>query len=150
MEDFCFARLKTFMGLATNQANLAIKKNAIPVGAIIVFNNKVISAEHNSTNISIMHAELLCIQNAMKKLQKKYLTDCEIFITHEPCEMCYQAIINSRIESVFFGSYSNFLFEKRNKIKNYYGNILMQESQRILSDFFIKKRKKNTVDLLKI
>lgn len=95
-----------FMSLALETA----KKSGedLPVAAVIVKNGEVISCAHNlkeAKNNSLLHAEMVAINEAHKKLNSKILEGCEIYVTLEPCPMCMWAIINSRIGKLYFGAY---------------------------------------------
>lgn len=89
--------------------NIAKKSgNDLPIGAILVKNGKIIAKAHNEKEKQkdvTAHAEMLVIKEAQKALNSPILTDCEIYVTLEPCPMCSWAIINSRISKVFFGAY---------------------------------------------
>ncbi|BAK80594.1 nucleoside deaminase [Candidatus Arthromitus sp. SFB-rat-Yit] len=132
------------------EAYKAYKLNEVPIGCLIVKDNKIISKSHNtkhSTNIPINHAEILSIIQSCKNLNSLYLNNCSIFISLEPCAMCAGAIIESRIKNIFIGSPNPFngFFSK-----NYYFypkdlNIKWLNDSRcefIINRFFIKKRKK--------
>ena len=90
-----------YMKQALKQAKKAYEKEEIPVGAVIVKNNKIIARAYNKkeeTNNSINHAEIIAIQKASKKLGSWRLTDCEMYVTLEPCSMCAGALIQARIK----------------------------------------------------
>lgn len=134
-----------FMKIAINEAKRAFKTDNVPVGAIIVKNNKIIAKAYNtknSKNISINHAEILSIIKASKKLKSWRLNDCTMYVTLEPCPMCMGAIIESRLSRLVYlvdsNYYDNFksINSKivKNKIVDKYGY------GDILSDFFTKKR----------
>lgn len=121
-------------------------KCEVPVGAVVVKQGKVISYAHNTntkTKISTNHAEVIAINKACKKLKTNKLVGCDIYITKEPCLMCMGAIINSRIENVYFGCY-DLRFEVVNKLSNFtfnhnvniVGGIMEAECAKILSNFF--------------
>ena len=139
---------------ALKQAKKALINNEVPIGAVIVKNNKIIARGYNKREItknSINHAEIVAIQRAVKVLKDWRLEDCDIYVTLEPCPMCAGAIVNARIKNVFFGafdknSYSNLckLILKDNRLNhkcNLMGGILENECSTILSDFFKKRRK---------
>ena len=148
-----------FMKEALKEAKKAYKKDEIPVGAVIVKDNKIIARAHNlkeSKNNSICHAEILAIQKACKKLNSWRLLDCEMYVTLEPCSMCAGALINSRIKKVYIGvtdektgacgSKLNLLEDfKFNHIVEIEKYILKDECESILKDFFknLRKRKKD-------
>ena len=139
---------------AYKQALLAYKEDEVPVGCVIVKDNKIIAKAHNKKqkrNCAIFHAEIECIQKACKKLNNWDLKGCDIYITLEPCLMCTGAIINSRIDNVIFACkdpkggalVSNI---KLNKVKNinHYPNInygiMEKQCSDILKQFFKSKR----------
>ena len=115
-----------YMKLALKEAKKAYDKKEIPVGAVIVKDDKVIARAHNLKEIkndTTKHAEILAIQKASKKLGCWRLEDCEMYVTLEPCCMCAGALIQSRIKT----------------------GILAEECEKILKDFFKELRadKKN-------
>ena len=138
-----------YMKIALKEAKKAYKKNEIPIGCIIVKNNKIISKAHNKrekTKKISAHAEILAIEKSSKKLKNWHLNDCILYTTVEPCLMCSGAIIQSRIKKIIC-SIKNEKYGELNNINNYlnqlditYG-ILEDESKKIMKDFFIKKRK---------
>lgn len=94
-----------YMEIAYLEAKKAYKKMEVPVGAVIVKDNKVISKAHNLTetkNDCTKHAEIIAIKKAAKKLKNWRLIDCDLYVTLEPCEMCKGAISLSRIKNVYF------------------------------------------------
>lgn len=97
--------VENYMNLAIEEAKKALKNNEVPVGAIIVKNNKVLAAAYNSkekNNNAVDHAEILAIQEACAKLNNWHLTDCEMYVTMEPCIMCTGALIQARISKIFY------------------------------------------------
>jgi len=93
------------MEIAVKLSKLSLKYNEVPVGAVIVFDNKIISGAFNSMETdrsSLSHAELKAIKSAQKKLNRWRLSDCELYVTLEPCVMCTGAIYLSRIKKVHF------------------------------------------------
>ena len=97
-----------WMKKAILQAKVAMKKNEVPIGCVIVKDGKIIARAHNlreSQQIATKHAELIAIERACKKLKTWRLEDCDLYVTLEPCPMCAGAIILSRIRSVTFGAY---------------------------------------------
>lgn len=145
-----------FMGHALKQAEFAIKENEVPVGAAIVRNDGIISTNFNrmrSEYDPTAHAEILCIREATKKLQTANLSDCEIYITLEPCAMCAQAIAFSKIKRVYFGAYDEkfgaiengvrlFNSKTHNHVPEIYGGIEQQKATSLMKSFFTKIRKK--------
>ena len=99
-----------YMSMALSLAKKAIKKDEVPVGAVIVRHGKVIASAFNlreSKKNPLAHAEILAIEKASRKLKGWRLVDCEIYVTLEPCPMCAGAIINARIDNVYFGAYDS-------------------------------------------
>lgn len=93
------------------QEAINIAKNSekdLPIGAVLVKNGEIISKAHNEKELQkdvTAHAEMLVIQKAQEILGTTILSDCELYVTLEPCPMCSWAILNSRISKVFFGAY---------------------------------------------
>lgn len=136
------------MEKALLQAKKAYKNDEIPVGCVIVYKNKVIACGYNKKegkNNAIMHAEMVAIDKACKKLGNWRLDNCELYVSLEPCMMCMGAIIESRIKNVYYGAKRNNkqLYDK-SAITSCVNLIYMNdiECSTILSDFFINKRKK--------
>ncbi len=143
------------MEKALRQAAKAAKQKEVPVGAILVLGDKVIAKGYNKRegkNSAIAHAEILAIEKGCKKLGSWRLEECVLYVTLEPCPMCYGAIVNSRIKRLVFGAYdpkagvcgsicdlSEIAFNHRPEIK---GGVMDKECGAILSNFFIKLRKK--------
>lgn len=147
-----------FMNEALKEAKKAENKNEVPIGAVIVNNNKIIARAHNTrekTQNAIAHAEVLAIQKACKKLNTWRLEGCTMYVTLEPCPMCAGAMILSRVENVVFGAYDpksgcagtlmNFLEDNKfnHKVK-VTGGVLEKECGDMLRSFFQKIRKKNS------
>ncbi len=125
----------------------------IPIGAMIVKNNEIISIQTNKiekNNSYLSHAEILAIKEANEKLQTSKLFDCDMYATLEPCPMCAWAIINSKIKNLFFGSYDmqygGFSVLKLNNLArskiNIIGGIKEDECNKILNEYFKNLRKK--------
>lgn len=145
-----------FMKIALEEAKKALKKDEVPVGAVIVQNGKVIAKAHNLKETkcdTTNHAEILAIQKASKKLKKWRLTDCEMYVTLEPCSMCAGALINCRINQLYIGtmdyktgacgSVLNLLEDyKFNHIVKVESGILQKDCEKILKDFFKYLREK--------
>ena len=148
-----------FMKLALKEAKKAYDKGEVPVGAVIVKNGEVISRAHNLKEIkndTTNHAELLAIKKASKKLNSWRLTDCEMYVTLEPCAMCAGALIQSRIKKVYIGTMDlktgacgsvlnlleDYTFNHKVEIEK---GIMQQECEKILKDFFkMLRNKKNS------
>lgn len=144
-----------FMREAIKEAKKAYKKKEVPVGAVIVHKNKIIARGYNlreKKNNSLMHAEIIAIGKACKKLKSWRLDDCDLYVTLEPCPMCSGALIQSRIKNIFFGAHDPksgcvdskiHMFEHGlfNHNVNVVGNVLNTECSQILKDFFSELRK---------
>ena len=99
--------MNKFMKEAIKQAKIALQKEEVPIGAVVVKDGKIISRGYNKREASknaLMHAEIVAIDKACKKLGDWRLDDCEIYVTLEPCPMCAGAIANARIKTVFYGA----------------------------------------------
>ncbi|MBR3227752.1 MAG: nucleoside deaminase [Erysipelotrichaceae bacterium] len=144
-----------YMELAVKEAQKAFREDEVPIGCVIVKDDRVIARAHNrkeKKNDAIAHAEIECIHKAEKKLGAWYLKDCELYVTLEPCIMCAGAIINSRIDSVWFaardpkgGAFgSNLDITEIRKLNHYpeYGFHEDKEYIKLLKEFFKGKRKK--------
>lgn len=143
-----------FMREALKEAKKAYEKGEIPVGCVIVKDGQIIAKAHNlkETKFSaINHAEILAIQKACKKIQAWRLIGCEMYVTLEPCSMCAGAIIQSRIEKLYFGARdakTGAAGSVLNLIKDYHfnhdvhitGGILENECESILKQFFKELR----------
>lgn len=98
-----------FMKCALEEAYKAFDKGEVPVGAVIVKDNKIIAKAHNlkeTRKDSTCHAEIIAIKEASKILNNWRLTGCEMYVTLEPCVMCIGAIMHSRISKVYIGTFS--------------------------------------------
>ncbi len=140
---------------ALKQAGFAREIDEVPVGCVIVKNDKIIARAFNKREKSqqvASHAEMNAIAKACKKLDSWRLEDCDIYITLEPCIMCVGAIIQSRIKNIYFGaddykggalgSSINALEAKNiNHHPNVYRGILKEECSSILTNYFKNKRK---------
>ena len=99
-----------YIDMALQEANNAYILNEVPVGAIIVYRNKVIASAHNlkrSTNCIMNHAEILAILEASNYIGDWRLSECEMYVTLEPCPMCAGAIAQARIKKIYIGTKSN-------------------------------------------
>ena len=139
-----------FMKEALKEAKKAYKKLEVPVGVVIVKDNKIIAKAYNQKegkNSPIKHAEIIAIEKACKKLNNWRLNDCDMYITLEPCAMCAGAIINSRIKKIYIGAMEHnsgacgsklnllqdYEFETKVEIET---GIMQEECQKILKSFF--------------
>lgn len=142
-----------YMNIALSAAKKAAKAGEVPVGCVIVKDEKIIAVSYNlreKRKNPLYHAEILAIKKAAKKLHSWRLTDCQIYITLEPCPMCAGAIINARIPTVVFGAYDKkagcfgSVFDFRNDFNHHpeiIAGILEDECSDILKQFFSLKRK---------
>ena len=144
-----------FMKEALKEAQKAYSKLEVPVGAVIVKDDKIIARAHNlkeTKTDTTKHAEILAIQKASKKLKSWRLIDCEMYITLEPCPMCAGAIINSRIKKIYIGTqdkktgaagsvlnlFDDYIFN--HKVETETG-IMQEECEKTLQEFFKELRK---------
>lgn len=100
-------RDEKWMKIAIEEAHLAMKENEIPVGAVLVQNNRLIAQAHNEPikdNDPTAHAEIKVLRKAGRKLQNYRMPNTTLYVTLEPCTMCFGAIIHSRIERLVFGA----------------------------------------------
>ena len=144
-----------FMKEALKEAQKAYDKEEVPIGAVIVKNDKIIARAHNlreTKKKAIAHAEILAIEKACKKLDAWRLEDCDLYVTLEPCVMCAGAIINARIKNLYIGTMDEkggAVGSKINLLKDIKLNhdvevksgILKEECSKILKDFFKELRK---------
>lgn len=147
-----------FMKAALREANRAMDKDEVPVGAVIVHNNKIIARGHNQVemlNDPTAHAEMIAITSASDYLKNWRLIECDIYITLEPCIMCTGALLAARIRNIYFsafdpkfgacGSVHNLAEgSKTNHKINVYSGLLMDESRSILDHFFRMMRMKQS------
>ena len=143
------------------KASLAEAKKAylideVPVGAVIVYNDKIIARGHNTREVKqsvLGHAEINAIKKASKKIGSWRLEDCDIYVTLEPCSMCSGAIIQSRIRNLYFGAFDpktgacgsvlNLFEHNFNHKVNVVGGIMENECSTIIKEFFKELRQKN-------
>ncbi len=138
-----------FMKQAFQEAQIAFEKGEVPVGAVIACKNKIIARGHNQTELLgdvTAHAEIIAITAAASYLDNKYLKDCTIYITLEPCVMCAGALFWSQIDRVVFAAqddkrgfmkYGKELLHPTTKLE--FG-IMMEECSKLMIDFFKEKR----------
>ncbi len=143
-----------FMKICLKEAKKAYDKGELPIGAVIVKDGQVIAKAHNLRNtkkIATCHAEILAIEQACKKLGDWRLLGCEMYVSLEPCSMCAGAILNSRIEKLYFGAYekksgavlSNFNILYKGGLNHetqVEGGILEKDCSELLKKFFLDKR----------
>jgi len=138
-----------FMKKALQEAAIAFEKGEVPVGAIIVIDNKIIARSHNLTellNDVTAHAEMQAITAAANFIGGKYLINCTIFVTVEPCQMCAGALYWSQISKIVFGAtdekrgYQKMKTQIHPKTEVVSG-ILHNECSDLMKRFFAEKRK---------
>lgn len=144
-----------FMKEALKEAKKAYDKLEVPVGAVIVKDGKIIARAHNikeEKKDTTKHAEILAISKASKKLNSWRLTDCEMYVTLEPCSMCAGALIQSRIRKIYIGTMDektgacgsvlnlleDYTFNHKVEIET---NLLQEECETLLKQFFKELRK---------
>jgi tRNA(adenine34) deaminase len=144
------------MKAALAEAKKAYLIDEVPVGAVVVYNNKIIARGHNTRELSqsvLGHAEINALKKASKKIGSWRLEECDIYVTLEPCPMCSGAIIQSRIKNLYFGAYDpkggasgsvlNLFNYPFNHKVNVTGGVMEEECSRIIKDFFKELRQKN-------
>lgn len=142
-----------FMKLALTESMKCLKTSDVPVGAVIVKDNKVIAVAHNlkeKKQNCICHAEIIAISRASKKLKNFRLSDCDIYVTKEPCLMCMGAILSARIRKIYYAvsdkRFGTINLAKENNFNHkcdVEGGVYAQECEKLLSDFFSKLRCEN-------
>lgn len=141
---------------ALREAQRAFDEDEVPIGAVVVLNDRIIGRGHNQVeklNDATAHAEMIAITSASNHLGSKYLEECAIYITVEPCLMCASALFWSKIGTICYGASDNRFGYTRldkklfgEKVKVHHG-ILKAECSKLVLDFFKKKR--DLDDLLK-
>lgn len=143
-----------FMRRALELAALAAERGDVPVGAVIVKDGEIISEGYNlreQNNLATAHAEMIAIDRACERLGGWHLCGCTLYVTLEPCPMCAGALINSRVERVVFGlrdakagclgsvlNMNRYPFNHAFEITE---GVMAEESAKLLSEFFAKRRK---------
>ena len=139
---------------ALKEAKKSELLDEVPVGAVIVFNNKIIARGHNlreKTNDPTSHAEIVAIRKACKKLNSWRLENCTMYVTIEPCSMCAGTLLWTRIKKIVYGAKdlkggalgsSYYLFDVKNinHIPEIQGGVLEEKCSAIISNFFRNKR----------
>lgn len=148
---------KYFMSEALRQAQKAYAAEEVPVGAVVVRDGKIIARAYNQVELlkdATAHAEMLALTQAEAAVGDWRLTDCDLYVTKEPCAMCAGALVHTRIRRVIFGcpdpsagaagSIINLLqmqcFNHRSQITS---GVLQQDCAAILQDFFRKRREES-------
>lgn len=145
------------MYAALQEAEKAFQSDEIPIGAVVVHNDRIIGRGYNQVEMlkdTTAHAEMLAITAASNHIQTKFLNECDLYVTVEPCMMCSGAILLSRLQNVYFGTYEpkfgsvgslyNLLENnKYNQNVNIFSGIYADESKGLLQKFFAKSRQKS-------
>ena len=142
-----------YMYEALKEAKKAYKKKEIPIGCVIVCNDKIIARAHNlreGKQNALYHAEVLAINKACKKLKSWRLDMCNLYVTLEPCAMCSGAILQSKVKNIYFGAYDKKagmagsrydMFSIRfNYDPNVCGGVLEEECSNLIKDVFKELR----------
>lgn len=145
------------MRLALETAREGALRGEVPVGAVVVnFDGQILSLAHNEPigfNDPTAHAEITAMRKAARRIGNYRLAGCSLYVTLEPCVMCYGAMIHARIKRLFFGAYdlkagagtvfnlfSSLLFNHTIEIK---GGLLRTECETLIRDFFNKRRSRS-------
>lgn len=149
-----------FMKEAIREAQMAFSFDEVPVGAVIVHKNKIIAKAHNQVELlrdPTAHAEMLVLTQGCNFLNNKWLLECAIYVTIEPCSMCAGALVLSRIKKIIYGANdskagacgsviniaNNKNLNHRLEIKR---GVLEKECSLLLKEFFKRKRQKAVAD----
>ena len=144
---------KKYMLDALSEAKKAYRQDEVPVGAVVVCDGEIIARAHNLVEANTdpsAHAELLALRAASDKLGTKWLENCVLYVTLEPCAICMGAIINYRTGALAFGAYDREagcciskaeLPRLMNGALPYVGGIMEEECKSLLSEFFAAKRR---------
>lgn len=144
-----------FMYAALQEAEIALENEEVPVGAVVVYKNRIIGKGFNQVEKlrdPTAHAEMIAVTAASNHLNDWHLNECDIYVTLEPCLMCTGALLASRINNLFFASFDpkfgacgslyNLAEEgKTNHKINVFSGLMSEESSRILKSFFGQIRK---------
>ncbi|MDC8005942.1 nucleoside deaminase [Aureisphaera galaxeae] len=140
-----------FMKRALQEAEAAFEKGEVPVGAVIVVNNQIIARAHNLTetlNDVTAHAEMQAITAAANYIGGKYLIDCTLYVTLEPCQMCAGALYWSQISKIVYGAKDEqrgctVMGTQLHPKTKMMGGIMEEEAAQLLKRFFVEKRNLN-------
>lgn len=148
-------REEKWMRRAITAAKRGLKQGEVPIGAVIVYEGKVVASGYNrraKLQLASAHAEMMAIDRACKKFHSWRLPEgCELYVTLEPCPMCMGAALNARVDKLYFGAYeqkgrsltnaladANLLNHKTEVV----GGVLGEECSALLTDFFSAMRQK--------
>ena len=138
-----------FMKQALAEARIAAAENEVPVGAVIVSGDRIIARAHNQTerlNDPTAHAEMLAITSATSELCAKYLTNCKLYVTVEPCVMCAGAIAWAQVDALIYGAadkkrgYSRFAPNALHPKTEVRCGVMETECAAVMKAFFQNKR----------
>ena len=140
-----------FMKKALQEAEVAFDKGEIPIGAVIVIDNKIIARAHNLTellNDVTAHAEMQAITSAANFIGGKYLINCTLYVTLEPCQMCAGALYWSQISKIVYAARDEVrgcinLKTKLHPKTEIVGGVMEDEASKLLKRFFVEKRNLN-------
>jgi tRNA(adenine34) deaminase len=146
-----------FMRLALREAQAALEEDEVPIGSVIVHQNRVIAAAHNQREAlhdPTAHAEMIAITQAAEQLRDWRLEDCTLYVTLEPCPMCAGAIVQARVPRLVFGAtdpkagacvslYSIVTDSRLNHQVEMIGGVMELDCATILKEFFARKRSHN-------
>lgn len=145
----CRQEDEKFMLEALNEAKKALREQEVPIGAVVVAAGRVVGRGHNQVETlsdATAHAEMLAITAATSALGGKYLQDCTLYVTVEPCVMCAGAIAWSQLGRVVWGAddpkrghrcYSNAIFHPKTEVES---GVLKEDCEAIMKDFFSRLR----------
>jgi len=128
-----------FMQEAIKQARIAGRRGEVPIGCVIVKDGKIIAKGYNQRERKrncLWHAEIVALNRACRKLKSWRLNGCDMYVTLEPCQMCMGAILNARLQKVYYAAQSTTNLNWQTPVELQF----KQEAQNILVDFFQKKR----------
>ncbi|GEK92135.1 tRNA adenosine(34) deaminase TadA [Alkalibacterium kapii] len=164
MSEFTEIEIKKWMGEALKEAKKASALNEVPIGAVVVKDNKIIGRGYNQRETSqraTTHAEMIAIEEANKTLGNWRLEDCHLFVTLEPCVMCSGAIVLARLKSVYYGpkdpkggavrTLMHVLEDERlNHQCEVHSGVMEEECRTLLTSFFkeLRDRKKKKKERL--
>jgi tRNA(adenine34) deaminase len=145
-----------YMREAVKEAKKALEKDEVPIGCVIVHKGNIIGRAHNQIQTlkdPTAHAEMIAITQAASSLGAKWLKDCRVYVTIEPCLMCAGALVLARIEKLIFGAADSktgafgsvFNISKTKKLNHRFdvkSGILKEDCSFVISEFFKEKRKK--------
>ncbi len=145
-----------FMLKAIDLAKRARSENEVPIGAVIVKDNKIIGSGYNKRENSknaLSHAEIIAINEACENISNFRLENADIYVTLEPCAMCAGAIVNARLKNLYFGAFDNRFGAVGSKLNvldsglnykvNFSGGYFEEQIVKMMRDFFVKIREKN-------